>query len=131
METVTTPVEVDKTDLRTRMTPPVHSDISAVLNGVSNGAMVVGVPLLVWEVLRGTHKPLTMHNKVSMTVGAIGCVVGAVFGLKEAQLTADYRRNMADEIIKLRGEVDHCKRLHTETVLKQREAEKSTAGVAV
>jgi hypothetical protein len=41
--------------LKERLTPPVHSDISALLNGMSNGAMVVGLPLLIYNVLKDDH----------------------------------------------------------------------------
>lgn len=116
--------------LKERLTPPVHSDISALLNGMSNGAMVVGLPLLIYNVLKDDHTH-PERKKVAMVVGAAGCAIGAWFGWKEAELTREYRACVAGEIRQLRDDVDRYPPHWQEREAARKEAKTSTEVMAL
>ena len=93
--------------IKEKLTPPSHSDLSALANGVTNGAALFGVPILLWNIVQ--KKPSKYQLPASIFATVTGCAAGAWYGLQEASKTNEYRTNVCNEIIQLRADVDSAK----------------------
>lgn len=91
--------------LENKLTPPPHGDISAVLNGISNGAMVLGLPAIIYHESKATGEA-AKGSKTAFFITIAGSAIGAWFGCIEAKRTREYRNGIIDEISKLRLDVD-------------------------
>jgi hypothetical protein len=92
--------------LRERLTPPAHSDISAVLNGAGNGMMLTGLPSLILRMFNDNPANAHKYDKAVVFATIAGCLLGGVYGVYEAQRTRAYRQNVADEVIRQSIEMD-------------------------
>ena len=80
--------------------------MSAVLNGMGNGAMVLGLPAMAWRALQGS-KDHVKNEKAVICFSVAGALIGACFGYAEARRVQEYHQKFVDEITKLRTEVDN------------------------
>lgn len=93
--------------------PPKESRTSIVLNSVGNGMMLGGIPFIGLEAVhlfKESGKPLPLWARAaSITMAAIGGVLGWVFGEKEANRLENYRNNIAQELTTIRNDVQELK----------------------
>jgi hypothetical protein len=91
-----------------KLMPPKTSDLSMVLNGAGNGAMLGGLPYIGAE-LYSKIKKTEMTPKAKL-VGefavVLGAAIGAIYGTKEARDLKTYRNALRGEIEDLRARVD-------------------------
>lgn len=90
------------------LTPPTESNLTTVLNGIGNGAMIGVLPVGAYKLYGMVQgKELTGNiGKMTAFASAIGCTIGAVFGYVEAQKLKQYRRDLSSEVIKLRADFE-------------------------
>ena len=87
---------------------PPRSKLSTIMNGLGNGAMIGGIPLLGYEISKQI-KAGELKNplfKTSLCILGAGALLGAYFGMKEAQHLGEYRAALANDLRDLRNKVD-------------------------
>ena len=87
---------------------PSRSKFSSIMNGLGNGAMIGGIPLLGYEFSKQI-KAGELKNplfKTSLAIAVSGCVIGAYFGLKEAEHLNDYHQALAADLKELHAKSD-------------------------
>ena len=106
---------VDQSDkietLGEKLAPPAHAAASIYLNSISNYATLFGLPAILYKlfhnVTKGSEVAVKGHSLPAAIFSTItGCGIGAYLGYKEVKQTRAYRSNLADEVIKLRVDVD-------------------------
>lgn len=107
----TSPAQEDEEQLieraANRLPQPGQTKLSAVLNGMGNGAMVGAATYVTPKtlaILRG--KPVPDGNpRMSMFATVVGTAIGTWYGLHEAKSIEEYRDSIGKEIIHLRDRV--------------------------
>ena len=98
--------------LEERLVLPDKSATSSVLNGVSNGMMLTGLPLFMAETcLPLFGKDPTKHIPNNLRIAgiaaiAVGAVVGGIYGKKEGDEINKYRQTLRAEITHLHKRID-------------------------
>ncbi len=113
------------------LTPPKSSNVSLVLNGAGNGMMLGALPFLGVELYgKITKKPVPEATEmVTLFATVAGCVVGAVFGMKEAKALSKYREELRGEIADLRAEADAAKQKSEGWAAKETARPETTAEI--
>lgn len=92
---------------QTRLPQPAQTKLSAILNGMGNGAMVGAATYVTPKtlaILRGKPVP-EVNPRISMYATAGGTLLGIWYGLHEAKSIEEYRDSIGKEIIHLRDRV--------------------------
>ena len=90
-----------------RLVLPDKSATSSVLNGIGNGMMLTGLPLVAAEFYFPTRKDIPRNFKIgSMIAMVVGAVVGGLYGKKEADEITNYRQALRSEITHLHKRID-------------------------
>lgn len=112
-----------------RLPQPGQTKISAVLNGMGNGATVgVATYALPKAYAILTHKPVPADNvRGTLFATVIGTAIGTWYGLQEAKSIEEYRDSIGKEIIHLRDRVkvlegNHATK-HADKIIAEREME--------
>ena len=103
--------QIQSTNDNYRFLPPRESQFSAVANGIGNGVMVGIMPIAAWELYTKFKDKTSSRTALYTTVFATvsGCLLGAMYGRYEAKKIDHYRKNVSDELLRLRSEVEATK----------------------
>ncbi|MFZ4540488.1 MAG: hypothetical protein ACOYNL_01600 [Rickettsiales bacterium] len=94
--------------LKEKLSPPEHSTASIVLNGAGNGLMVGALPPLIYSLANQVTSEVAKKRQGNIALfSTVACtLVGAVYGLREAKHTEEYRHSVGQAVIDLRSDMD-------------------------